>query len=117
MWRAAALIIAIPFLPGCIERMSQPELDEYSKDKFADRASFELSCPRAQLAFQCVQRGNMNAGKNGQLAYDNGCVSWGVSGCGRKAVYVAGPQGYVNNTGVEHSAAPQPTPHPSAEAQ
>ena len=45
----------------------------------------------------------MNAGEGVVLTYDNGCTSWGVSGCGKKAVYVASPQGYVNNTGAEHS--------------
>jgi hypothetical protein len=114
MWRVGCAVVMMPLLAGCPERMSQLELDEYSKDKFADRASFELSCPMDQLTFQCVQRGNMNAGQGVLLVYENGCVSWGVSGCGRKAVYVATHQGYLNNTGVEHPAASEPTQPPAA---
>jgi hypothetical protein len=99
--RTALFVFAISVsLSACVHRMTQPELDAYCQDKFAERAAFELSCPRGQLAFQCLARGNMNAGQGGALLYRDACVSWGVSGCGARAVYVSTSQGFVNNTGV-----------------
>ena len=66
--------------------------DRLGKEALANRASFELSCPAADLQFVGV--GN-----------DSNYRSVGVSGCGKKAVYVYTNSVWVLNSD-EHPAAP-----------
>jgi hypothetical protein len=52
-----------------------------------ERASFDLDCPKEQITGQELN--------NGQYM--------GIKGCGKKAVYVTSPSGWILNGKVENS--------------
>jgi hypothetical protein len=83
-------LLALPLaalLLGCAS-------EEGFRAEVGPRAAFELSCPEAQLAVTRV-----------------GDDSWGVAGCGKRAVYVNLPRvGYVQNSGVVHDGPAAPAP-------
>ena len=57
----------------------------YGKKTLAERASFDLSCPAADIKFLCVGPGS-------------DCSSVGASGCAKKAVYVFIADKWVMNS-------------------
>jgi hypothetical protein len=69
------------------------------RSEMLTRVAFELGCPADQVSVTGL-----------------GNDSWGVSGCGKKAVYMNMPRvGYVNNTGVQRDG--QTPPRPAAMSQ
>jgi hypothetical protein len=86
-------------LAGCAPKITRAELDQQKQADVARKATFELDCAREQLSFQCLADGRVPHA--GWCCFD-ACTSWGVSGCGKKAVYVLTDEnGWINNTGAE----------------
>jgi hypothetical protein len=85
-WIATVMIVALT-LVGCLN-------EENFRSEMLPRVSFELGCPPDQLVVTRI-----------------GDESFGVSGCGRRAVYMYVPRiGYVNNIGVQSDVARAPAP-------
>ncbi len=73
------IIIALAGTTACASMLigTQPWFDQNStgKSTLSKRASFDMSCPEAQLTFACLGAGQP-------------CESVGVSGCEKKATYL-----------------------------
>ena len=66
------------------------------KEKALKRAAFELGCPADQLTMTVLERNDGLGCAGSQM---------GVSGCGKKAVYVCDrSQNWINNTGAQKEA-------------
>jgi hypothetical protein len=88
----AVMTLALGFL-GCVNEAS-------FRSEMLPRAAFELGCPADQVVVTSL-----------------GEDSFGVAGCGRRAVYMyVARVGFVNNTGVQHDATRAPSPAPAPQA-
>ena len=93
-------VVSVALLVGCAERI---QVDGFTLVKAAvdkdfaavtNRASFEFPCPKEQLRLVVLN----------VLPYNNVFANQiGVSGCGRKAVYVQTFQGWVMNNETDSS--------------
>lgn len=82
-----ATVGALVGLAGCVAVTAESSFQA----KALDRAAFELSCPKEQLQLNVLHRNDGLGCAGSQM---------GVTGCGRKAVYVCTrSQEWINNTG------------------
>ncbi|WP_157068726.1 hypothetical protein [Sandaracinus amylolyticus] len=104
--RCAALIAGAWSVVGC------RSADAYNRDRRAElveRAQFEMQCPQNQLHFTVLRRGT-EGGRRRRVGPDI-VTSYGVTGCGRRTVYVLEPDTatwLANTSGGEEAAAPAP---------
>jgi hypothetical protein len=84
------LVAAVAVLTtGCVGVTAEGSFQE----KALDRVSFEFSCPKDQLLYTVLHRNDGLGCAGSQM---------GVSGCGKKAVYVCtSRQEWINNTGLQ----------------
>ena len=96
----AVLLLVTATVFGCAIPQ-RARIDGEKRVDCAKKASFDLDCPDAQLSFQCLAEGPVShGGWSGMTA----CISWGVRGCGKKAIYVLTDLGWINNGGTQPSA-------------
>ena len=88
---------AITLHLGCAS-LTRPTVRKHFTDEALPRASFEMQCPKENI--ELVQLGTAldEPVANGSQV--------GVKGCGKQAVYVCSPSGWVANT-----ATTEPAPH------
>lgn len=85
--RVVLVLSLVASLLGCVTAESS------FRDKGLTRAAFELSCPAEELQVDVLHR-NDGLGCAGSQV--------GVSGCGKKAIYVCDrAQNWINNTQID----------------
>ena len=89
--RTLAALALLLTLGGCVA-----DAKSSFEDNTLKRVSFELSCPRKSLHYTVLREPERAVGCSG--------ASVGVTGCGKKAVYVCiADEQWVNNTGDERA--------------
>jgi hypothetical protein len=84
--RTVLIVAAVALSTSCVTAQ------ESFRSSGLKRAAFDLSCPEAQLSVVELVPNNVN----------NTAGQVGVSGCGKKAVYVHTPQtGWISNSQAE----------------